>query len=112
MSRGGIFSFALSLVSGLLVILNAVAFLSPGFWTLWSGIFWWLPSLGQSYAFAVGVIIGLIMVFGAIMMIVKHGVLADIIIFPFAVFSLIIGGGFIAGMILGIVGGILCALRR
>ena len=112
MGRAGIFGFALSLVSGLLVILNSVAFLSPGFWSLWSGVFWWLPSLGQSYAFAIGVIIGLVIVFAAVMMIVKHGVLADIIIFPFAVFSLIIGGGFIAGMVLGILGGILCALRR
>jgi hypothetical protein len=38
--------------------------------------------------------------------------LADVIIFPFAVFSLIVGGGFVAGMVLGIVGGIMAALKR
>jgi hypothetical protein len=111
-ARGGILGFALSLVAGILVLLNAVAFLSPTFWAMWAGIFWWLPSLGQSYAFVLGVIIGLVMIFAAVMMIVKHGVLADIIIFPFAIFSLIIGGGFVAGMVLGIIGGIFCALNR
>jgi hypothetical protein len=52
------------------------------------------------------------MVMGSIIMALRHGALADIIIFPFAIFSLIIGGGFIAGMILGIVGGIIGALKR
>jgi hypothetical protein len=45
-------------------------------------------------------------------MVLGHGALADVIIFPFAVFSLIIGGGFVAGMVLGIVGGIIGALKR
>lgn len=110
-----VMGFALSLVSGILVILNSAALLAPTFYgppVNWSGIFFWLPSLGPSYAFAIGVIIGLVLIFGAILMIVRHGVLADIIIFPFAVFSLIIGGGFIAGMVLGIVGGIIAALKR
>jgi len=38
--------------------------------------------------------------------------MADVIIFPFAIFSLIIGGGFIAGMIIGIIAGIMAALKR
>lgn len=71
-----------------------------------------MPSIGQSYAFALGMIIGLVLIMGSIVMVMKFGVLADIIIFPFAVFSLIIGGGFIAGMVLGIVAGILGALKR
>jgi hypothetical protein len=49
---------------------------------------------------------------GSIIMIFKSGALADVIIFPFAVFSLIVGGGFVAGMVLGIVGGIMAALKR
>jgi len=104
--------FALALVAGIMVLLNAAALLSPGFYGLWSGIFFWLPSIGQSYAFALGMIIGLVLIMGSIVMVMKFGVLADIIIFPFAVFSLIIGGGFIAGMVLGIVAGILGALKR
>jgi hypothetical protein len=108
----GIVAFALSLVAGILVILNSAALLSPGFWGLWSGIFFWLPSIGPTYAFALGVIIGLVLIMGSLVMIMGHGALADVIIFPFAIFSLFIGGGFIAGMLLGIVGGILAVLKR
>jgi hypothetical protein len=108
----GIFGFALSLVSGILVILNAAALLSPSFFGVWSGIFFWLPLIGPLYGFALGVIIGLVLIMGSIIMVLRNGALADIIIFPFAIFSLIIGGGFIAGMLLGIVGGIIAALKR
>jgi hypothetical protein len=45
-------------------------------------------------------------------MIMGNGALADIVIIPFAVFSLIIGGGFVAGLLLAIVGGIIGALKR
>jgi len=45
-------------------------------------------------------------------MVLRSGALADVIIFPFAVFSLIVGGGFVAGMVLGIIGGILAVLNR
>jgi len=108
----GIFGFALSLVSGILVILNAAALLSPSFFGVWSGIFFWLPLIGPLYGFALGVIIGLVLIMGSIIMVLRNGALSDIIVFPFAIFSLIIGGGFIAGMLLGIVGGIIAALKR
>jgi hypothetical protein len=103
----------LTIVSGILVLLNAAALLSPTFYAIWSGVFFWLPALGPpSYAFAIGAIIGLTLIMAAIIMALGHGGLADIIIFPFAVFSLIIGGGFVAGFILGVLGGLLGALRR
>jgi hypothetical protein len=102
----------LALISGILVLLNAAALLSPLFWILWSSTFFWLPVIGQSYAFMIGAIVGLTIVLGAIVMALSNGALADVIIFPFAVFSLMIGGGFIAGMILGIVAGILALVRR
>ncbi|OFX15844.1 hypothetical protein A3K71_01855 [archaeon RBG_16_50_20] len=114
-TRKGVLGFALSLVSGILIILNSAALLAPSFYgppVNWSSIFFWMPSLGPSYAFAIGFIIGLVLIFGAIIMILGHGALADVVIFPFAIFSLIIGGGFVAGMILGIVGGIIGALKR
>jgi hypothetical protein len=102
-------------VAGILVILNIAALSSPAFYgppVNWSGIFFWLGALGPIYGFALGVIIGLVLIMGSIVMVLRHGALADIIIFPFAIFSLIIGGGFVAGMVLGIVGGIIGALKR
>lgn len=112
LGRNTILGAVLTILGGILVILNSAAFLVNSFWTLWSSIFFWLPSLGPKYAFALGMIIGLVLIFGAIIMVMGNGALADIIILPFAVFSLIIGGGFIAGMLLAIVGGIIGALKR
>jgi hypothetical protein len=59
-----------------------------------------------------GFLIGLTLVLSSIIMLLRSGALADVLIFPFAVFSLIVGGGFFAGMVLGIVGGIIGALKR
>ena len=107
-----VIAFALSLVSGILVLLNSAALLSPSFYSFWSSLFFWLPILGRTYAFTLGFVIGLTLIMGSIIMVLRSGALADVIIFPFAVFSLIVGGGFIAGMVLGIIGGILAALKR
>jgi hypothetical protein len=111
-ARKGRFGFVLTLLAGILVLLNAALMLAPSFYATWSSIFWWLPIIGPTYAFVLGAIIGLVLIMGSIMMILGQPAIADIIIFPFAVFSLIIGGGFIAGMILGIVGGILGAMNK
>lgn len=102
----------LTIISGILVLLNSALLLVPSFYAFWSGLFFWLPAIAPSYAFALGAIIGLILILSAIVMGLGHGALADVIIFPFAVFSLIIGGGFVVGFILGVVGGIFGALRR
>jgi hypothetical protein len=113
LGRNGLLGVILTLISGILVLLNSAALLSPSFYAFWSTIFFWLPAIGPpAYAFAIGVIIGLTLIFGAIVMAMGHGAIADVIIFPFAVFSLIIGGGFIAGFILGVLGGIFGALSR
>jgi len=104
--------FFMSLLSGILVLLNAGILLVPRFYAIWSSVFWWLPNIGPSYGFAIGLVIGLVLVFGSIIMLLGNGAIADVLIFPFAVFSLIIGGGLVAGMVLGIVGGIFGALKN
>jgi hypothetical protein len=112
LSRSGIIAVCLSIVSGILVILNSALLLVPSFYASWASIFFWLPAIGHTYAFALGVIIGLTLIFGSVVMVLGNGALADVIIFPFAVFSLIIGGGFVAGFIIGVLAGIIGALRR
>jgi hypothetical protein len=113
--RRSVIGFVLCLVSGILVLLNSAVLLAPSFYgppVNWSTIFFWLPAIGQEYAFVLGVIIGLTLIMGSIIMVMGHGAIADVVIFPFAVFSIIIGGGFVAGFVLGVVGGILGALKR
>jgi hypothetical protein len=111
-----LWSFILTLIAGMLIILNAAALLSSGFFLMWSGIFFWLPILDPSathaLVFAMGAIIGLILVIGSILMLLGYGTIGSIVVFPLAVLSLIIGGGFVAGFILGVLGGIFGMLGK
>jgi hypothetical protein len=124
-----LWGFIISLVSGLLVLLNAGLLLAWQFYGgsfLWANIFFWICKLdGYScplpsgittatgnISFVLGAIIGLIIIVGSILMILGYGTIGSIVVFPMAVFSLVIGGGFIAGFVLGIVGGILGMIGR
>jgi hypothetical protein len=112
-SPRALWGFILAMVAGILVILNAAALLAPGFYALWMTVFFWLPAVGPaSLAFAIGAIIGLILVIGSILMLLGYGTIGSIVVFPLAVLSLIIGGGFVAGFVLGVLGGILGMLGR
>jgi len=108
-----LWGFILAMIAGILVILNAAALLAPTFYNLWTGIFFWLPAVGPaSLTFAIGAIIGLILVIGSILMLLGYGTIGSIVVFPLAVLSLLIGGGFVAGFVLGVLGGILGMLGR
>ena len=111
-----LWGFILSMIAGILVILNAAALLSNSFYQMWVGIFFWIPVIDPSGAhgliFAIGAIIGLILVIGSILMLLGYGTIGSIVVFPLAVLSLIIGGGFVAGFVLGVLGGILGMLGR
>jgi len=116
--KRAIWAFVFALASAILILVNAAALLSPGFWgppTNWSGIFWWLggPSgLGQSIATLIGLVSGFTVMTGGFMMIMRRGPVGALITFPFAVLSFIMGGGFLMGGVLGIVAGILGMVRR
>jgi hypothetical protein len=124
-----LWGFIITLCSGILVLLNAGLLLAWQFYGgsfLWANIFFWICRLdGQpvcpllsgstatgSISFVIGAVIGLIIIIGSILMILGYGTIGSIVIFPMAIFSLIIGGGFIAGFVLGIVGGIMGMIGR
>jgi len=111
-----LWGFILAMIAGILVILNAAALLSNAFYSMWIGVFFWLPVIDPSpmhgLVFAIGAIIGLILVIGSILMLLGYGTIGSIVVFPLAVLSLIIGGGFVAGFVLGVLGGILGMLGR
>ena len=116
--RRPVWAFVLAMVSGILILLNSAALFSATFWgppTNWSQIFFWLggpTGLGQPIAILIGLIAGLTVLTGGIMMVMRRGPIGALITLPFAVLSFIIGGGFLAGGILGIVAGILGLVRR
>jgi hypothetical protein len=123
-----LWGFIISMVAGILVLLNAGLLLAWQFYGgtfLWANIFFWickidgyscpLPSGSTAtgnITFVLGAVIGLIIIVASIMMILGYGTIGSVVIFPLAVFSLIIGGGFIAGFVLGIIGGILGMIGR
>jgi hypothetical protein len=105
----------MSLVAGIMIILNAAALLSQGFYNIWIGIFPWISNFGAFppwVLFAVGIILGVITCIGSVLIIIGYETIGSVIVFPVAIISLIIGGGFIVGFVLGIVGGILALIGR
>lgn len=107
--------FVISLIAGIMIIINAAALLSNSFYTMWAGIFPWITYFGAFPPWvlvAIGLILGIVVAIGSILMVLGYGTIGAVVVFPAAVISLILGGGFIAGFILGVVGGILGMLGR
>jgi hypothetical protein len=111
-----LWGFIMAMLAGILIILNAAALLSTSFYNLWIGVFFWIPVIDpsptHSLIFIIGAIIGLILVIGSILMLLGYGTIGSVVVFPLAVLSLIIGGGFVAGFVLGVLGGIFGRLGR
>ena len=110
-------SFALSLVSGILVLLEglvriirgeAISFLASdevrrrffGFLTRVDGV--------------IGLILGIIIIVGAILIYNSSSTVAagSIVVLVFSLASIISGGGWLIGLILGLIGGILGLLKK
>jgi hypothetical protein len=104
--------FTLSLIAGILIVCNAVAVGVAGAYFPW--IFPTLPGSDNNATvpFAtiavVGLICGALVLFGAIMLRIKpeNKKAFGILIMVFSISSVITGGGFILGFILGIIDGV------
>ena len=105
-------TFTLSLIAGILIVCNAVAVGVAGTWFPW--IFPTLPGSENNAAVpfaaiaAIGLICGVLVLFGALMLRIKPENMKawSILIVAFSVLSVVTGGGFIIGFILGIIGGV------
>lgn len=105
-------AYTLSLIAGILIVCNAVAVGVAATWFPW--IFPTLPGSDNNATvpFAsiatIGLICGALVLFGAIMLHIKPGnkKVWGIVIIVFSIPSVITGGGFIVGFILGIIGGV------
>jgi hypothetical protein len=107
--------FVISLIAGIMIIINAAALLSASFYTMWAGIFPWITYFGPFPPWilvAIGLILGIVVAIGSILMVLGYGTIGAVVVFPAAVISLVLGGGFVAGFILGVVGGILGMLGK
>ena len=104
-------AFTLSLMAGTLILINAVLLGVVAKWFI--GIMPTLPgSTGNDPTFLIelatfGLIIGVLVLLGALMLHIKpaNKKVWGIMIIVFSIPSVIMGGGFIIGFILGIIGG-------
>ena len=95
------FPAALFFTAAALIAFNGIALLSPAFFSTWVGIFPWVAPLGY-FSFIFGIILGLVIIGGLALFFFGFRVLAAFLVFPAAIVSLLIGGGFIAGLIIGV----------
>jgi len=111
-------AFLLSLVAGILILLNAISVAAAATW--FPSVFPLIPgSSGNDVAVlysvaTIGLICGAWVALGAIMLRIRPAQrrVWGIVIIVFSIPSVITGGGFIIGFILGIVGGVLALSRK
>ena len=96
-------------IAAALIITNGVALASSTFFSVWSWYLPWVASLG-SLAVILGVMLGLVLLGALVLMLLNLRVMAAFLIFPTAIVSLIIGGGFIIGAVIAVIAGILLLL--
>ena len=60
----------------------------------------------------IGLILGLLVIVGAVLIYKRKEVVGGILVIVFSVLSIIAGGGLIVGLVLGIIGGILGILKK
>lgn len=99
----------LVVIGAALIFANGVTLLSPAFFILWSAFLPWVAFLG-AFGFILGIMLGLILLGAVVLMILRFRVMAAFVIFPTAIVSFFIGGGFVLGAILAVLGGILLIL--
>lgn len=96
-------------IAAALIFANGVALLSPTFFAVWTSFLPWVGFLGP-VGFILGVMLGFVLVGALILMLLRFRVMAAFMIFPTAIVSLFIGGGFILGTVLAVLAGILLLL--
>ena len=95
----------LLLTSAALIFANAGVLLWPAFFATWVGLFPWVAQLG-SFSFILGVVLGMVIVGAVFLYMLGFKVLSAFMIFPTAIVSLFIGGGFLVGLILAVLTGL------
>ena len=117
--------FAISLVAGILIIICSILCLAAAAWMGWMEEWmysWGMPSEmpGVGPAQAIVTILGVIgLIFGIIVLIGAYFIytpgketLGGILVLVFSILSIFAGGGFLIGLILGIVGGALGLAKK
>lgn len=103
--------FIVSLIAGILILINALVFI---------GLASLFEELGLGFATgiiagfaAVGLIFAVLVIVGAVLIYMPgKEIIGGILVLIFSILSLFIGGGFLIGLILGIIGGALGLAKK
>lgn len=106
--------FVLSLIAGIIILINAVMFVAlADFLDLVGAV---IPAFVTDIfagLAAVGVVFAALVLIGAILIYMPgKETIGGILVVVFSIFSIIIGGGFIIGLVLGIIGGALGLAKK
>jgi hypothetical protein len=109
--RYSLLSVALLLISAGLIFANAAALLWPAFFLTWIGFFPWVAQLGN-FSFILGVVLGMVILGAVFLYMLGYRVLSAFMVFPTAIVSLFIGGGFLVGLILAVLTGLFMIMNE
>ena len=108
--------FIVSLIGGILILINALIIVAAGsilaeLESLTAGSE--IASIAVTTLGAIGLIFAILVIVGAILIYMPgKEVIGGILVLIFSILSIIIGGGFIIGLILGIIGGALGIAKK
>lgn len=106
--------FVLSLIAGIIILINAVMFVAlADFLDLVGTV---IPAfVGDIFTglAVVGIVFAALVIIGAILIYIPgKETIGGILVIVFSILSIIVGGGFILGLILGIIGGALGLAKK
>ncbi len=93
-------------IAAALIAANGVALLSPAFFAIWAGYFPWIIPI-STFGFILGVVLAIVILAGLVLLLFGFRALAAFLVIPSAIVSLFIGGGFVLGLIIGVLAGVL-----
>ena len=98
-------------IAATMIGINAAALLSPVFFSAWATVFPWVIPIGY-FSFILGIVLSLIIVGALALFFLGFKVLAAFLVIPASIVSLFIGGGFLVGVIIGVLGALLVILTQ
>lgn len=106
--------FIVSLIAGILILINALAFFAlADFIESLGGVLPFLVEGILATLGAIGAILAIIVIIGAILIYMPgKETIGGILVIIFSILSIVIGGGFLIGLILGIISGILGLAKK
>ena len=108
--------FALSLVGGLLILLRGIVRIAAGDFITFIGSdefrHRFLAGLALNIIGGVAVLFGVIIIIGAYLIYIRLEVVGGTIVLIFSLLSILVGSGWLIGLILGVIGGILALLKK